>query len=66
MTLEERLQNAIHNGDVVKCSKEEYGEVRKMLHNVASKYIDNGEVLRASIALNEIKRLDKKFGEVKK
>jgi len=63
MTLEERLQNTIHNGNVVKCSKEEYPKVREILHNVASRYIDNGESVRASIALNEIKRLDEKFGK---
>ena len=58
----ERIKAAIHDGQLVECSKEEYPQVRKLLHSLASQYIDKGDNVRATIALSEIKRLDKKYG----
>jgi len=53
------IKNAIHNGTPIKCSKKEYPKVRKILHEIASEYIEINDAIRAQIALEEIRRLDK-------
>lgn len=61
MTLEEAI-NAVYQGKMVECSKEEYENgVRSGLQEKAAKWIDSGDQMRAIITLEEIKRLDKKF-----
>jgi len=55
------ILDAVHNGNPIQCSKEEYPEVRKILHEIASDYANYNDVVRLSIVLEEIKRLDKKF-----
>lgn len=53
--------DAIHNGRLVECTKDEYNEgLRTVILEQAGKWIDEGQQLRAIIALEEVKRLDKK------
>jgi hypothetical protein len=54
--------NAVYQGKLVNCSAEEYPEIRTALQDQAGKWIDNGDGMRAMIALQEVKRLDTKFG----
>jgi len=63
--MDEVLQaiNAVHKGQVVRCSRENYDAVRLGLQEQAAKWIDYGDALRAMIALEEVKRLDNLFGE---
>ncbi len=56
----EKVQGAIHNGDPIRCTKEEYPLIRKELHKIAGAYIDDGDAVRGTIALREVKRLDEK------
>jgi hypothetical protein len=53
--------NAIHNGKLVQCEKDQWPALRAAVHTKAGFWADHGEGLRASIALSEIKRLDEKF-----
>lgn len=51
--------SAVYSGNLVTCTKEEYvNEVRRALQDFAGKCADNGDGLRMSIALQEVKRLD--------
>ena len=53
----------VHQGMPVKCTKEEYEwEIRNALQDFAGKCIDYNDAVRAQIALQEVKRLDEKFG----
>jgi hypothetical protein len=61
--LEKRTREQINTGSPISCSKEEYPEVRKLLHDIASSYADENDVVRMHIALSEVKRLDQKFGD---
>ena len=61
MTTQEAI-NAIYQGNLVKCSSEEYHkEIRTGIQAQAGKWIDVGDPIRAMIALSEVKRLDTKF-----
>jgi hypothetical protein len=51
--------DAVHNGNLVQCTKEEYPEIRRALQDQAGKWIDGGQGVRAMIALQEVQRLDK-------
>jgi hypothetical protein len=52
-----------YKGTPITCTKEAYEtEVRTALQNQAAKWIDQGQAIRAQMALNEVKRLDAKFG----
>lgn len=62
MTLNDAL-NAIHFGCTVKCTVEEYPAIRTALQDAAGKYIDNGDPVRAQIALMEVRRLDELFDQ---
>lgn len=54
--------NAIHNGNLITCKKETYEKgLREHLQEYAGKCIDNGDHVRAQIALEEVKRLDELF-----
>lgn len=57
----ERALNAVYQGNVVKCTPEEYKEIRGVLQDQAGRWIDEGDAVRATIALEEVRRLDKKF-----
>jgi len=48
-------------GNLVECTKEEYPFIRSELQKVAGWMIDNNQGIRVTIALNEVKRLDKLF-----
>jgi hypothetical protein len=50
--------DAVYAGHTVECAAEEYPEIRTALQNAASKWIDQGQDIRAQIALQEVKRLD--------
>lgn len=50
---------AIRDANLVVCLKADYPEVRKAMQDFAGYSIDAGDVLRATIALEEVKRLDK-------
>lgn len=53
---------AIYLGKLVECTKDDYESfLRSVLQDKAGEWIDTNQVLRAQIALNEVKRLDKKF-----
>ena len=59
------VANAVHQESLVVCTEKEYlNRVRRYLHEYAGECIDNDDSLRAVIALNEVKRLDHKFGSV--
>lgn len=58
--IKERVKASIHTGDPIKCTKEEYPLIRKALHQLAGEYIDDGDTVRGSIALWEVRRLDEK------
>lgn len=61
MTKQE-IKQKIYTGNLVQCKSDEYKtNVRRYLQEVAGEFIDANDVLRASIALNEVKRLDTKF-----
>ena len=58
MTKEEAI-NAIYNGNLVECTKEEYQkEIRTALQDKAGKMVDGGDGLRAMMMLEEVRRLD--------
>lgn len=50
--------DAVYNGRLVECTKEEYPEIRRALQDQAGKWIDDGQGVRAVIALQEVQRLD--------
>jgi hypothetical protein len=56
----EKVHDAIHNGNLISCTKEEYPLIRKELHKIAGTYIDDGDDVRGIIALREVNRLDEK------
>lgn len=60
MTKEEAI-NAIYNGSLVECTKEEYPEIRNALQDKAGKMVDGGDGLRAMMMLEEVRRLDSLF-----
>ena len=60
MTKEQAI-SAIYRGEMVDCTIEEYPEVRSGIQEQAGKWIEGGDPIRASIALQEVKRLDTKF-----
>lgn len=56
----ETIKNAIHQGSLVKISKEDYlNGGRNIIQEIAGEYIDQCDGVRAQIALMEVKRLDK-------
>lgn len=61
MTKEE-IKQALYNGDLIKCTKEEYSlTVRRYIQECAAFFIDHNVHICAKIALNEVRRLDKRF-----
>lgn len=55
--------DAIYQGSPVECSKFEYElGLREAILKQAAKWIDTKQDIRAVIALNEVKRLDARFG----
>lgn len=60
MTKDEAI-NAIYNGNLVECTKEEYPEIRTALQDKAGKMVDSGDGLRAMVMLEEVRRLDGVF-----
>lgn len=53
---------AIERGNLVDCTSEDYhAGIRTAIQDQAGKWIDQKEILRAMIALEEVKRLDKKY-----
>ena len=58
MDKEEAMQ-AVYQGKMVQCTKENYPEIRSTLQDYAGRCVDEGDGLRAMIALEEVKRLDK-------
>jgi hypothetical protein len=55
------IKNAIHSGNLVSCTAEEYRDVRNQLHGLAGMYADQDDAVRMGIALSEVKRLDSLF-----
>lgn len=53
--------SAISNGKLIECTKDEYPAIRNALLLQAGKWVDAGDGTRATLALNEIKRLEEKF-----
>jgi hypothetical protein len=49
-------------GRLVDCTQEEYPYVRQHIQGAARHWVDQGQDHRAWVALNEVKRLDLKFG----
>lgn len=48
-----------HRGIPIECTPEEWwGGLRNALQERAGQWIDNGQVVRAQMALEEVKRLD--------
>ncbi len=60
MTKDEAI-NAIYNGNLVECTKEEYPEIRTELQDKAGKMVDSGDGVRAMMMLEEVRRLDGLF-----
>ena len=58
---EQEVKEAIHLGNTVKCNEGEYPSIRRILQELVSKYIDSWDIVRAQVALLEVKRLDQKF-----
>lgn len=52
--------DAIYGGKLVECTTDEYheGGVRSVIQRQAGKWIDQGDPMRAQIALREVQRLD--------
>jgi hypothetical protein len=61
MTWEQALQD-IQQGNPIQCTKEEWREIRPYVQAQAATEIDSGQVIYAIIKLEEVKRLDAKFG----
>lgn len=55
----EQAVAATYQGNLVKCTPDDYPAIRTALQDHAGKMIDTGDGLRAMIALEEIRRLDK-------
>jgi len=53
--------SSISQGKLIDCSAEQWPEIRKAVQEQAGKWIDYGDGFRATIALQEVARLDKKF-----
>ena len=52
----------MQQGKLITCSENEYQTaIRGMLHAYAARMLDHGQDVYAIIALEEVKRLDKKF-----
>lgn len=61
MTNQEAI-NSIYGGSLVNCTSEEYHSgLRTFIQDQAGKWIDQGDHMRAMIALQEVKRLDEKY-----
>ena len=59
MTPKQEAIANVYKGKPVSCTKEQYPEVRSALQESAGRWIDAGQDIRAVIALEEVKRLDK-------
>ena len=60
--IDERVKE-LYNGNPIKCTEKEYRDfLRSQIQNFAGKMVDEGQDVRAMIALSEVKSLDKKFG----
>jgi hypothetical protein len=53
--------SAVYTGNLVDCTEEQFPQVDTWLAQCAAFHADNGDGLRAFIALNERKRLREKF-----
>lgn len=51
----------VERGEPVRCTREEWPAIRAALQRAGGRGIDGGDGVRATIALNEIKRLDVQF-----
>jgi len=51
----------LYQGIPIKCSSEEYPEIRTIIQNYAGQCIDRNDYIRSIIALEEVRRLDKLF-----
>ena len=61
MTSDGRVRG-LYNGNPIECTEEEYKDfLRSEIQDFAGKMIDDGQDIRAIIALQEVKILDKKF-----
>ncbi len=64
--MDSRIEFLGHTGTPIVCSKEEYqAGLRTEIQDAAGKWIDQGQDIRSIMALNEVQRLDKQFGERK-
>lgn len=52
---------AVYYGKPVDCAPEDYPEIRRAIQDQAGKWIDQGQDIRAVIALREIERLDRLY-----
>lgn len=50
--------DAVYQAKLVDCTAEEYPEVRRVLQRKAGQWIDQGQGIRAQLALREVGRLD--------
>jgi hypothetical protein len=61
VTKEQAIDN-VHNGKPVECSADEYRMIRPALQDAAATWINQGQEMRAQIALSEVRRLDALHG----
>ena len=60
MTPKQQAISDVYEGKQVQCTSEEYQHgLRSALQEAAGKWIDKGQDIRAILALEEVKRLDK-------
>lgn len=60
MTTKEQIVNDLYQGQIVQVDREEYVEwARTVIQEQAGKWVEQGDGIRAHIALSEVKRLDK-------
>ena len=56
------IKSQLYQGKLIQCTKDEYiNGVRNTIQEFAGEMVDTGQGIRAVIALEEVKRLDKKY-----
>lgn len=65
MTTREQIINDLYQGKLVQVDREEYVEwARTAIQEQAGRWIEQGDGIRANIALSEVRRLDKINAEI--
>ena len=56
----DEIKSQLYQGNMIECTKDEYiNGVRNAIQDFAGEMVDTGQDIRAIIALEEVKRLDK-------